>query len=262
MLIAPHIFTDIIKYGGTISFLKKMRMISQNYSIHCKNCYKINPNFPIIIFLYKNLYYKVITYIKYKIHMYVSAKQACEYFKVSDETLRLWTNDGKISYIKTTGGHRRYLLPTTPRDQKRNFIYARVSSRKQETELENQVEYLRKRYPSYEIITDIGSGLNFKRTGFQKILDELYIGNIAEVVVASSDRWARFGTKDFFKELFYKFSGKLTILENSKFKNPEVELSEDLLEIITVFSARYYGRRKYNNKKNQNISESESEEAV
>ena len=68
--------------------------------------------------------------------------------------------------------------------KKRNFIYARVSSIKQRGDLERQVQVLRRSYPDYELITDIGSGLNHKRTGFKKILDILFKGDIGEVVCA------------------------------------------------------------------------------
>ena len=189
---------------------------------------------------------------------YVSSAKATQYYHVSSETLRLWAEEGKVNHIKTEGGHRRYRIGELATCNRRNIIYARVSSRKQEGDLQRQIDYLRRKYPNHEIVKDIGSGLNFKRLGFKKILDELFKGNIKEVVVASSDRWCRFGAREFFGDIFEKFGSTLSILDNPLYKNPETELSEDLLEIITVFSARYYGRRKYyrkaDNPKNKNLS--------
>jgi predicted site-specific integrase-resolvase len=175
--------------------------------------------------------------------MYVSSNEAQKYFRVCGETLRQWSESGRIEYTKTAGGHRRYKIPSSGKGHR--YCYARVSSRKQESDLERQKRYLQKKYRDYEIISDIGSGLNFKRQGFRKILEQLFEGNIDEVVVASADRFSRFGTNDFFKWLFEYFGGKLTILENKKYKTPDEELSEDILEIITVFAARYHGRRSY-----------------
>jgi predicted site-specific integrase-resolvase len=185
--------------------------------------------------------------------MYVTAKKAGKYFSVNEETLRLWAEHGKIEHTKTLGGHRRYKLPAeTDQVEKGRYVYARVSSKKQESDLQRQVKFLKQRYPSYEVIEDIGSGLNFKRQGFRRILELLFAGDIKEVVVASSDRFSRFGTREFFVWLFEHFKAKLVIIENKQYTNPNVELSEDLLEIITVFTAKYHGRRKYeaDNKEN------------
>jgi predicted site-specific integrase-resolvase len=179
---------------------------------------------------------------------YVSAAEASKIFKVHSETLRDWANKGKIEYFKTPGGHRRYKIPDAndgQPDTRFRYVYARVSSTKQDGDLQRQVKYLTKKHPDYSVIKDIGSGLNFKRQGFRKILEQLFEGNISEVVVSSSDRFSRFGAREFFVWLFEHFGAKLTILENKNYANPTEELSGDLLEIVTVFAARYHGRRKY-----------------
>jgi predicted site-specific integrase-resolvase len=182
---------------------------------------------------------------------YVNAAKAAEYYNVCTETLRVWAKSNKIEFVTTTGGHRRYKLPDKQEKIKHKYLYARVSSAKQSENLQSQIKYLRKKYPNFEVISDIGSGLNFKRKGFRRILEQLFSGDIEEVIISSTDRFSRFGTRDFFCWLFEHFGGKLTILNNKFYANPNEELSEDLLEIITVFSARYYGRRNYtDNKKN------------
>ena len=184
--------------------------------------------------------------------MYVKAKEAADYHGVSIQTLRRWANNGKIQFIRTNGNHRRFLIRNEEKTKK--IIYARVSSQKQKSNLQNQVKYLKKRYPKYELITDIGSGINFKRKGLQRILDGLFDGTIEEVVVTTQDRLVRFGF-DLFKYIFIKVGSKLTVINSKKNDNDESELSEDLLSIITVFTARHYGRRRYNSdKKNKNIS--------
>jgi excisionase family DNA binding protein len=188
---------------------------------------------------------------------YVSSAEASRYYKVHSETLRDWANKGSIEYFKTAGGHRRYKIPDVGGEGNRaKYIYARVSSRKQDGDLQRQIKYLKKKYPDYDVIQDIGSGLNFKRQGFRKILEQLFEGDISEVVISSCDRFSRFGTREFFVWLFEHFGAKLTILENRNYANPNEELSEDILEIITVFAARYHGRRKYttDNKEDKNLS--------
>jgi putative resolvase len=172
---------------------------------------------------------------------YVSSREAREHFQVSDQTLRRWAKENRISFKITQGGHYRFLLPT---DQKRKIVYCRVSSSKQKSDLKNQVKNMRKLYPEYEIIEDVGSGINHKRKGFRSILQQLFQENISEVVVASPDRFTRFNYK-FFEWLFEQFGARLNCVSRQKDISPEQELGEDLLSIITVFSARFHGKRKY-----------------
>lgn len=188
--------------------------------------------------------------------MYVSPSNAAKYHNVCPATLRLWADEGNIDFIKTDGGHRRYKLPAEPTTEAKSYIYCRVSSKKQEKDLQRQIEFLKKAYPNHGVIQDIGSGLNFKRQGFRTILEQLFKGDIKEVVISSPDRFSRLGANDFFGWLFKNFGGKLTIHSKAKCKNPNEELAEELIEIITVFTARYHGRRSYeNNEEDQNLSE-------
>lgn len=184
-------------------------------------------------------------------HVAVSPKQAAKHFGVTKETLRQWEIQGSIQSKTTDGGHRRYLLESTDgveANEKRNFIYARVSSSKQKNDLERQIAALKKTFPNHEVISDVGSGINFKRKGLLTILELLFDRNVGEVVVAHRDRLARFGF-DLFKFMFAKHGAILTVLEDSNIeKEDSIEsLSKDLLSIITVFTARYYGARRYRN---------------
>jgi putative resolvase len=184
--------------------------------------------------------------VKFHIWMsYVSAKEAKEYFQVTDQTLRRWAQSGEIKIKRTQGGHRRYLLPS---QESSKIIYCRVSSSKQKADLKRQINFLQKRFPDYEVIKDIGSGVNFKRRGFLSLLQRIFNGTVSEVVVSSNDRLARFNY-EFFDWLFKQFSCQLICLNKSKFKSAEQELSEDLLSIITIFTAKYNGTRRYKNRK-------------
>ena len=177
---------------------------------------------------------------------YVTPKEAKDIFNVADITLRRWEKNGKIKTIRTNGNQRRYFVQSTVKNnEKKSILYARVSSSKQKKDLQKQVKYLQNKYPEYEVIKDIGSGLNFKRKGFLAILERLFKYDIKEVVVAEEDRFVRFGF-DFFEFLFKKFDANIKSINKQKPRTVEEEMSEDLISIITTFTSRYYGRRKYN----------------
>ena len=183
--------------------------------------------------------------------MYVTPKEASKYYSVSENALRWWANSGQIKYITTKGGHRRYFLGDAPEESKEEeskikVIYARVSSAKQKSDLERQEEYLRTKYPEHTLITDTGSGINFERRGFKRILEGVFKGNITEVVVAHRDRFTRFGYNLF--EWIFKQHGAELVCDEKEAPNEQEELTDDLMSIITVFSARHYGRRKYANR--------------
>jgi predicted site-specific integrase-resolvase len=162
---------------------------------------------------------------------------------VTNECLRIWGAEGKIKFTTTEGGHRRYIYKVVEKDERMSIIYARVSSSKQQNDLQRQVNYLKEQFPNYEVITDIGSGLNFKRKGLLRVLECLFSGNIKEVVVAHKDRLCRFGY-EIFEFMFQKHGVVLRVLENEGIKSPINEFAEDVLSIVTVFTARYYGSRK------------------
>lgn len=180
---------------------------------------------------------------------------------------------GKIKVTKTDGGHRRYVYndDTDKKETKLKFIYTRVSSKKQQSDLERQIKYLQKLYPDYRVISDIGSGLNFNRKGLNNLLEAIITGTVEEVVVAHKDRLCGFGF-ELIENICKYFSTTLTIVDDKSGKSQTDELAEDLLSIITVFTARFYGQRKYSGKKRggniirhkkvQNISKSKSKTIV
>ena len=136
---------------------------------------------------------------------------------------------------------------------KQNFLYTRVSTKKQMDDLSRQLEYIKKpQYVNYTVIQDIGSGINFKRKGLSKILDACIQGTIGEVVVAEvvahKDRLSRFGF-ELIEQFVEKGGGKITILESKgNNKSTEQELSEDLLSIIHIFNCKQMGKRSYSTK--------------
>ena len=193
---------------------------------------------------------------------YVSPKKAAEHFKVTTQTLRRWAKQKKIKTIVTNGGHRRYYVENKGKfeeNQDDKIIYARVSSKKQEKDLQRQVKYLQTKYPKYRIITDIGSGINFKRKGLNSILEGVFNRDIEEVVVTHRDRLTRFGFEHF-DYIFKRFGSTLTVMDTKQEKSYEEELVDDVVSIISVFTAKHYGSRKYKiRKKNTILSEQRAE---
>jgi putative resolvase len=181
---------------------------------------------------------------------YIKPKEASEIIGVNIDTLRRMAKRGELKHIRTDNG--RYLFDVSsfikrgnPEIQKRKTLcYARVSSRGQKSDLQNQIALLKTKYPETEVIFDFGSGLNFKRKGLQKILDLAYKGELKEIVVTYKDRLCRFGFELVEYILETQSNAKIVVL-NKNNTAVESELATDLLSIITVFSARMHGLRKY-----------------
>jgi predicted site-specific integrase-resolvase len=196
---------------------------------------------------------------------FVTAGEAARLTGLEIQTIRKMADQASLVCYKTPSGQRRINLqsvqefcgnavPVEEKSilQKENFIYGRVSTRKQVDDLSRQLEYLKRpEYASYGVITDIASGINFKRKGLSTILDSCLQGRIGEVVIAHRDRLCRFGF-DFIEQLVTRAGGKITVLTNCEDKTSEQELTEDLLSIIHVFSCRQMGKRSYANRKSKN----------
>jgi putative resolvase len=103
---------------------------------------------------------------------------------------------------------------------------------------------MKQKYPNYEIIQDIASGLNFNRPGLNKIIKMALNNEIDEVVVSYNDRLCRFGFELIEMILKESSNGKITVLNNTD-DSPEEELTKDLVSIINVFSAKLNGMQKY-----------------
>jgi predicted site-specific integrase-resolvase len=188
--------------------------------------------------------------------MYVTPRQAREHYKVSEKTLKRWSDSGKIKFINTKGLHRRYIIDEPNSEIKKNFIYARVSSRKQTEDLQRQIEFLSAKIKGGTVISDIGSGFNYNRIGFQRIIREVIKGGISNVYVSYPDRFTRISF-DFFKWLFKHFGTKLIDISKPKMSDDsnKDEFAEDIIGIITHYSAKYYGKRKYREIKSTNKRE-------
>ncbi len=186
---------------------------------------------------------------------YYSAKTVTKILGVTAQTLRNWDKEGKLkpSYVKSNG-YRYYsedsiLAYTQERKTKKNLNvigYARVSSEKQSDDLERQVnnikEYLSSKYESFDIITDVGSGINYSKPGLLKLIEKINKKEVDLIVVLYKDRLLRFGFE--LVEYFASLNNvKIEVLDRVD-KNQDQELVEDLVQIITVFSSKIQGKRK------------------
>lgn len=180
-------------------------------------------------------------------------KDASKILGVHWQTLRNWDTNGYIDTIRTPGGKRLYNVTKYLENNngishtiKRNICYCRVSTVGQKSDLENQIIYMKEKFPHHEIISDIGSGLNFKRNGLTKIIKYALNKEINEVVISYKDRLCRFGYDLVEMIINFNSNGKIIVLNNNNTdNNPEDDLTKDLVSIINVFSAKLNGMRKY-----------------
>ncbi len=93
----------------------------------------------------------------------------------------------------------------------------------------------------FEIITDIGSGINYNKKGLNQLIDMVTNSEIEKIVVLHKDRLIRFGY-ELIENLCNKFGTTIEIIDNTE-KTEQQELVEDLVQIVTVFSCRLQGKR-------------------
>jgi putative resolvase len=181
--------------------------------------------------------------------MLVPLREAVQRLGLSPNTLRKYADQGIIPFMRTKSGQRRFDVDAYIGRQSRAAVicYARVSSNKQRDDLQRQIEYLKKHKPGGEVISDVGSGINYKRRGLRAILERVLRGDKLEVVVADRDRIARFGV-ELIEWMLQQNGGQLVVLDGDA-HSPERELSEDLLAICHVFSCRMHGKRSHRNRR-------------
>ncbi len=189
----------------------------------------------------------------------IAIGEAAKLLGVSITTLRRWEKEGKIYSERTSSGHRRYdpskLKPEcyhNSENAKRTLAYARVSSSDQKADLERQKQVLElycvKQGWTFEILADLGSGMNYHKKGLRRLLQSIIEGQVGRLVISHKDRLLRFGAELVFAICEAK-GVEVVILNQGEDTSFEEDLAKDVLEIITVFSARLYGSRSRKNQK-------------
>jgi predicted site-specific integrase-resolvase len=184
-------------------------------------------------------------------------KEVAERLNVTVWTLQQWDKADKLKANRNPKTNRRYYtedaineflgIKKLAKDAK-TLIYCRVSNAGQKDDLKNQTEFLRTFCNARgvivdEVLTDIGSGLNYNRKHFNSIIDKAMQGSVKQVYITHKDRLIRFGYDRF--ENLLKRNGCEIIVANNEALSPQEEMIQDLISIIHVFSCRIYGLRKY-----------------
>jgi len=193
--------------------------------------------------------------------MKISIGQAAKELGVSIPTLRRWEAEGKIHSERTPNGHRRYDLAQlrglkpyeASKTNRPTLCYARVSSHDQKEDLLRQVALLETFCAAngwtYEVLQDLGSGLNYNKKGLQQLIQRICSGTVGRLVLTHKDRLLRFGSELVFS-LCETFQTEVVLINQGELPlRFEEELAQDVVEISTVFSARLYGSRSHKNRK-------------
>jgi putative resolvase len=205
------------------------------------------------------------------INEFIPIREASKLTGICPQTLRKLSDENKIASYKTLSGQRKFerkglekmcnigrkgkaifirspsnsantspLRALTPyhTPPRKNFIYVRVSSNAQLEDLTKQIEHIKAycpEYASYTVISDISTGINFRRKGLSTILDACIANNIGEIVTIHKDKLSRFAF-DLINQIVEKAGGKITVVDE-KYENQyiEQELSDDFLSIAKVY---------------------------
>ncbi len=188
---------------------------------------------------------------------FIKIGEAAKILGISVQTLRRWEESGYLLPARKSDGKTRYydlslLLGKKILEKNLTVAYARVSSHDQKSDLERQAEvlasYCTKQGWDFQVIQDLGSGMNYRKKGLKTLIDFILEKKISRLVLTHKDRLLRFGAELIFtlceaKEI------EVVIINKGDEASFEEELAQDVLEIITVFSARLYGSRSRKNKK-------------
>jgi len=186
-------------------------------------------------------------------------KEFAELLNISIITLQRWDNDGKLKAFRTTTNRRYYTYEQyleytgihKETDSRKIVIYTRVSTSNQKDDLKNQVEFLRQYANAKgiivdEVIEDYGSGLNYNRKKWNRLIDSCMTNEISTIIITHKDRLIRFWY-DWFESFLAKFNVKIIVVNNESL-SPQEELVQDIISILHIFSCRIYGLRKYKKK--------------
>jgi len=184
---------------------------------------------------------------------YYTIHEMTDILGVTAQTLRNWDKSGKLKpHHASPNGYRYYsedslnqLLNKPVAKTGKVVGYCRVSSPKQKDDLERQIEnmqmYLLAQGKPFEIISDIGSGINYKRKGLQELIKGMANRSINKVVVLYKDRLTRFGY-ELIEYIASLYDCEIEVVDTTE-KTEQEELVEDLVQIITVFSCKLQGKR-------------------
>ncbi len=181
---------------------------------------------------------------------------------ITVHTLRVWDKENRLKpeYI-SSGGHRYYseeqlkeLIPAldVKKEDRINIGYVRVSAKHQKDDLQRQYQvmelFLAQKGKTFKIISDIGSGINYKKKGLSELLTLISTNQVDTLYIVHKDRLVRFGY-ELIEKICEIHNVKIEIINQSEMKTDEQEMIDDVLNIIHVFSCRINGKRSHINRK-------------
>lgn len=191
--------------------------------------------------------------------------EAADLLALNKDVVRDMADAGKIPYVKTPGGHRRFRLSDihemmgiadTSIKERKVAVYCRVSSHEQKTkgDLDRQKGRLLEhcvgqKYEVGHVIADVGSGMSSGRAGLKSLIEKVIDGEVSVVIVEHRDRLTRFQFP-IFERFFGSYGTEIEVLSSIvEDKSYEQELADDLISIIASFSGKLYGRRSGENRR-------------
>src|SRR3989442_10802020 len=172
------------------------------------------------------------------------------------KTLQKWDREGKLKAHRSPTTNRRYYTHDqylqyrglVAQEQGLTIVYTRVSGVAQKPDLAHQIKALEAYCKQHaltvdEWMSDIGSGLNYKRKQFNRLMEMIELGQVRRILIAHRDRLVRFGYS-YFEAFCERHHTDLVVIDGETL-SPEHELVQDLVAILTVFSARLHGLRSY-----------------
>ena len=183
-------------------------------------------------------------------------KDFAELLGVSVKTLQRWDREGILKANRTPTDRRYYTYDqylqfkgiNIEHDKRKVVINARVPTKNQRDDLQDQTAFLRQFCNARgmivdQCIEDYGSGLDYNRRKWNGLLDEVMEQKVKTIVIAHKDRFIRFGY-DWFERFCMRFHTTILVVNNEEL-SPQEELVQDIISILDVFSCRLYGLRKY-----------------
>lgn len=189
------------------------------------------------------------------LHTY-SPKEFGELIGRTTNTLQKWDREGKLKAHRSPQTNRRFYthdqyleyMGLKAQGTGKTVVYARVSTVAQKPDLLNQIAALEAYCQKHSVkvdewMQDIGSGLNYKRKQFNRLMEMIELGQVKRLIIAHRDRFVRFGF-EWFEAFCERHNTEITVM-NGDALSPEQEMVQDLIAIVTVFSARLHGLRSY-----------------
>jgi putative resolvase len=184
----------------------------------------------------------------------MKSNKVLKLLKITRPTLCKYVKNGTLKVKQLPSGFYDYdeesVYKFLNKDLERtNVIYCRVSTQKQKNDLENQKKViesycLKNGIKISDIYSDIGSGINFDRKEFQRLLNDVINHKISKIYITYKDRLSRISF-DMFKNLFSEFNCEIVVLNDVEdSKTVEKEIFNEIISLIHCFAMKVYSSRR------------------